>query len=98
MINLSKYFKSPDVEELHINPLNIDLLTITKFVSGEENEKPVYDNNFRRVKMILAGTPLEIVVPVKELDSFLTDFNLARASDSFIDETYKIYDTELKGK
>ena len=83
MINLTKYTNLPDVLELHINPANIDLLSVTNCITGEIEDngvsKPLYDDNFRRVKMIVSGTPLDITVPLKELDEFLTNFNLERS-------------------
>jgi hypothetical protein len=83
MINISKYINSQDVLELHINPANIDLLSVTTFITGEiednDVKKPLYDDNYRRVKMIVSGTPLDITVPVTELDEFLTNFNLERS-------------------
>lgn len=85
MINVSKYCNFVDVKEAHINPANIDILTVTRFATGEKEEDgvktPIYDDNYSRVKMIISGTPLDITLPNKELNDFLSNFNLDRSNN-----------------
>ena len=76
MINVTKYLNSPDLLELYLNQTSVDLLSITQCIVSGPEEEVRYNDNLRKVKIMVNNMPLEFTVPTEELSDFLSNFNL----------------------